>query len=87
MGDDEQRSTADKMFKDIGEAYSILSDPKKKARYDEGADIEEIENHGAGGFHMDPSDIFSMFMGGGGMGGHPGFFTKGGGGQSFQFRF
>ncbi len=82
---------ADKMFKDIGEAYSVLSDPKKRQRYDEGADIEEIENpgHGGGGFHMDPNDIFSMFMGGGGMGGHPGFSQRGGcgAGPQFSFRF
>ncbi len=33
-GEEEQRINADKMFKDISEAYSILSDPQKKARYD-----------------------------------------------------
>ena len=42
-GEEAQREEADKMFKDIGEAYSILSDPEKKRRYDQGADIEEIE--------------------------------------------
>jgi len=30
-------------FKDIGEAYSLLSDPNKRAKYDQGADLEEIE--------------------------------------------
>lgn len=33
---------ADRMFKDIGEAYAVLSDQKKKQMYDDGADIEEI---------------------------------------------
>lgn len=73
---EESKAHAEKMFKDIGEAYSILSDPQKKMRYDQGADIEEIEQGGGmGGFHggVDPNDIFSMFFGGGGgMGGMPG---------------
>jgi DnaJ-class molecular chaperone len=32
----EMRELAEKMFKDINEAYNILSDPKKKQIYDEG---------------------------------------------------
>ena len=58
------------MFKDIGEAYSVLSDARKKSRYDQGADIEELdqEHHGgfAGGHGVDPNDIFRMFFQGGG---------------------
>ena len=58
-GEEEQRLNADKMFKDIGEAYSVLSDPQKKVRYDQGADIEELDNPGhGGGFHGDPNEIF-----------------------------
>lgn len=68
------------MFKDIGEAYAVLSDPKKKQRYDGGADIEDLnQDHGFSGHGgMDPNDIFRMFFsgGGGGMGG-----MGGGGGQ------
>lgn len=49
------------MFKDVGEAYALLSDPKKRQRYDDGADIEEIEQGGGAG-GMNPNDIFQMFF-------------------------
>ena len=52
---------AETKFKEIGEAYAILSDAKKRQMYDEGADIEEIEQGGGmgGGMGgMDPNDIF-----------------------------
>ena len=46
------------MFKDCGEAYSILSDPKKRQMYDDGADIEELNQGGGGMGGMNPNDIF-----------------------------
>lgn len=89
---EEQKVLADKMFKDIGEAYALLSDPQKRDRYDNGMDLEDIEGGGAGfhGANIDPSQIFQMFFGGGdpfggggmgGMGGMPGGFFMGGGGN------
>jgi len=52
------------MFKDIGEGYAVLSDEKKRQMYDEGMDLEEINQGGRGGMGggMDPNDIFQMFF-------------------------
>ena len=83
---EETKVEAEKKFKDIGEAYAVLSDGTKRQRYDQGVDLEDLENgpgFGAGG--MDPNDIFQMFMGGGmggmggGMGGGDPFGGMGGG--------
>lgn len=81
-------------FKEVGEAYAILSDEKKRRMYDSGQDLEGGEGHG---FHdVDPNSIFQAFFGGGGMGGHPGMGGHGGhhfqfggapGAQSFSFQF
>lgn len=74
---------AEEKFKEAAEAYSVLSDPDKKARYDQFGHEGMSGAGGAGGFGgMDMNDIFSMFgdiFGGGG--GFSGFGGFGGGGR------
>ncbi|MDG1728373.1 MAG: molecular chaperone DnaJ [Algibacter sp.] len=74
---------AEAKFKEAAEAYEILSDDNKKARYDQyGHQAFENGGGGFGGGGMNMDDIFSqfgdIFGGGGGFGG--GFSGFGGGG-------
>ena len=80
---------AEEKFKEAAEAYDVLSNPDKKARYDQfgHAGLDGQGGFGGGGMNMD--DIFSQFGsifgdffgGGGGFGGFSGFGGFGGGQQ------
>ncbi|GAB5403721.1 MAG: J domain-containing protein [Aureliella sp.] len=74
--------SAQKKFKDIQQAYSVLGEPEKRQMYDRhGPDFERAGAHpfqggggspfGGGGFQFDGdfSDLFRQFTGGGGGGG------------------
>jgi len=75
---DAEKKTAEENFKEAAEAYSVLSDPDKKARYDQfGFAGDQM---GGGGFDFggfDLNDILRNVFGGG--------FNFGGGGFDFGF--
>ena len=45
----EVQKDEEKKFKEVGEAFTILSDPKKKMRYDNGHDLEDDCGYGGAG--------------------------------------
>ena len=56
------------MFKEVAEAYEILSDENKRSRYDRFGHQMGNSGSGFGGFDfgdgVDPFDIFNSFFGG-----------------------
>lgn len=69
---DKNEEDTEAKFKDINEAYSVLSDPKKRNDYDTGKDLQQ----GGMPHDFDAGQVFKMFFGGQG---------HGGGGTHFSF--
>ena len=84
---DAEKKKAEENFKELAEAYDVLSDEQKRARYDQfgfnapGGGFGANGASGFGGFgaDFDPMDIFNAFFGGGARGG------RGFGGTTINF--
>ena len=85
---EESKKMAEKKFIDVNDAYTVLSDPKKRSMYDQGVDPLNPEEAQGGGMHFggDASEILKMFFGGGGS--TFGFSSGGfGNGSNIKFSF
>lgn len=76
-GSEDDKRAAEKKFQEIAEAYEVLNDEEKRAKFDRGEPVFENQGGGGGGggHHGFP---FQHFQGGGG---------GGGGGRTFHFQF
>lgn len=63
---DKNKDEDGEKFKEISQAYDILSDPNKRELYDKGGEQAIKEGAPDGGMFRNPMDIFDMFFGGGG---------------------
>jgi DnaJ homolog subfamily C member 7 len=76
-GSEAEKAAAELKFKDVNEAYSVLSDEQKRSIYDSGGDPEGQDGGMGGAGGMDMNDIFAQMFAQqqGGFGGRGGGFA------------
>jgi len=87
---DAEKEEHEKAFKELGEAYTVLTDARKRSMHDRGQDVNDPESGCGMAQDFDASQLLETFFGGGagmfgggGGGGHHMF----GGGQQFHHGF
>lgn len=59
---DAVKKEQERLFKDLGEAYEVLSDTKKRFRYDQGVDLMDDRSYDSPGYDPSTADFFNVFF-------------------------
>ncbi|XP_018015575.2 uncharacterized protein LOC108672429 isoform X1 [Hyalella azteca] len=58
-----EKAEHERKFKELGEAYAVLTDPKKRGMHDRGQDVNDPDCGGFRDAGFDPNQVFEAFFG------------------------